>query len=351
MKTVISVILTIFVLTGVLAYFVVSSSYVPVTHFTEEVSALQEIIAESEDHQTDTADETSDKYIFTPTMSNEFVQKTDVTIVFGGDMMFDRYIRQMSNGKGYDHIIEDLSLLLNAADLTVANLEGPVTENESRSLYSEIGSHDNYIFTFDPLILTTLEKNKAMLVNIGNNHIGNFGADGIVDTKKFVREARLNYFGDTGTPDERRYYVKEINGQKIAFVNYNAFVQNAVANTLLDIETVAPDADHIILYTHWGEEYITHSREHEQVLAHQFIDAGVDLIIGSHPHVVQENETYKGKMIYYSLGNFVFDQYFSEDTRNGLMVKVLLPGNEAKDLVFEEIPIVLNTTGQTKIVN
>ena len=322
----------------------------PVVQVADSTALPQEIVAGSKDDRNEGEKADEQKNLALPQVT-EINEKKDVTILFGGDMMFDRYIRQMSDGKGYDHIMEDLSSTLHTADLVVANLEGPVTENESRSLYSEIGSYDNYIFTFDPAILETLKKNKVSLVNIGNNHIGNFGIEGVADTKRFVKEAYLNYFGDTGTPDEQRYYVKEINGQKIAFVNYNAFVQNAVANTLSDIEIVAPDADHVILYTHWGEEYVTHSREHEQMLAHQFIDAGVDLVIGSHPHVVQESEIYKGKTIYYSLGNFVFDQYFSDETRNGLMVKVNMPANEEQTLVFKEIPITLNATGQTRIKN
>lgn len=347
MKIVISAILSIFVLTGVLAYFVVSSSNVPVIHVADEVTVPHEVVAGSEDHRAAHIDEISDNNVFAATVSNEPAQKKDVTIIFGGDMMFDRYIRQMSVDKGYDHILADVSEKLNTADLVVANLEGPVTDSESQSLHSEIGSYDNYIFTFDPVVLETLKKNKMTLVNIGNNHISNFGTQGVTDTKRFIKEAGLNYFGDTGTTGEQRYYVKEINGQRIAFVNYNAFVPKAMENAMEDIAIVTDAADHIILYTHWGEEYVTHSREHEQIVAHQFIDAGVDLIIGSHPHVVQESEVYKGRTIYYSLGNFVFDQYFSNDTRSGLLVEMVIPAQETQDYSFDEISITLEATGQT----
>lgn len=338
-------IVAIFVLTGVLANFVVSSSQIPTFHVAQDLQLPQEIVAGIEDDRL-----VLEKNMYVTATSRTVIQedaKKDVTIIFGGDMMFDRYIRQMSVDKGYDHILADVSEKLNTADLVVANLEGPVTNNESQSLHSEIGSYDNYIFTFDPVVLETLKKNKMTLVNIGNNHMSNFGTQGVTDTKRFIKEAGLNYFGDTGTTGEQRYYVKEINGQTIAFVNYNAFVPKAMENAMEDITTVTDAADHIILYTHWGEEYVTHSREDEQIVAHQFIDAGVDLIIGSHPHVVQESEVYNGRTIYYSLGNFVFDQYFSDETRNGLLVEVHLPAEETGSLLFEEISISLKTTGQT----
>lgn len=346
-RTLTSILVGIFVLTGVLAYFIVSSSNTPVVQVAQSTGLKQEMVAGSEDERADHVIG-EDEEIIAPEQRLKELDREDVTIIFGGDMMFDRYIRQMSDQKGYDHTLDDLASIFSDADLVVANLEGPVTENDSVSLFSEIGSRDNYIFTFDPRILETL-KSAKMMVNIGNNHINNFGAEGISSTKSLVKKAQLNYFGDTGTPDEQRYYIKEINGQKIGFVNYNAFVKNAVENTISDIETVSPNADHVILYTHWGEEYSTYSREHEQQLAHHFIDAGADLIIGSHPHVVQESAVYKGKTIYYSLGNFVFDQYFSTETQKGLLVKVVIPTDAMRDIVFQEIPIAMNTRGQTHL--
>ena len=80
----------------------------------------------------------------------------------------------------------------------------------------------------------------------------------------------------------------------------------------------------MIVFLHWGEEYQLISSSSQRKLAHSLIDAGADLIIGSHPHVVQEIEKYKGKLIFYSLGNFIFDQYFSRETQKGLAVSLEL---------------------------
>ncbi|HFC36337.1 MAG TPA: hypothetical protein ENJ49_01525, partial [Candidatus Moranbacteria bacterium] len=102
-------------------------------------------------------------------------------------------------------------------------------------------------------------------------------------------------------------------------------------------------SDFIVVYSHWGREYKLVNSERQQKLAHQFIDAGADLIIGAHPHVVQPIEIYKNKAIFYSLGNFVFDQYFSDNVRSILGVGVLL---ENKKIKFTLIPLFKRKNGE-----
>ncbi|PID52586.1 MAG: hypothetical protein CR972_01110 [Candidatus Moraniibacteriota bacterium] len=271
-----------------------------------------------------------------------------VTILFGGDAMFDRYIRQMAESSSYESILQGVKNIMIASDCTMLNLEGPITESVSISKHSVIGSPKNFIFTFDPQIISVLADHNVCLVNIGNNHINNFGTEGIVNTKKFLKNSTISYLGDTGMENEQRYIIKDIGDVRFAFVNYNAFVRNARENTLSDIKSVKGKSDFIVLYTHWGTEYKTVSNIRERELAHLFVDAGVDLIIGSHPHVVQEREVYKDKIIYYSLGNFVFDQYFSSETKKGLIVRATFDLNE-KEIITEEKEIVLHPNGKTEM--
>ena len=87
-----------------------------------------------------------------------------------------------------------------------------------------------------------------------------------------------------------------------------------------------------------------------QTLAHQFVDAGADLVVGSHPHVIEPSEVYNGKMIYYSLGNFIFDQYFSQNVRNGLGVEVKID-KVAKQMDFYEKHFYLDSNGLTRLAN
>ena len=282
---------------------------------------------------------------------NSLIPRSEMTnvnirILFVGDMMFDRYIRQTSDRSGYALLFKDVISLLKDKDLVIGNLEGPITENRSVSLNSRVGEKNNYIFTFDPEVAQVLARENINLVNIGNNHIANFGSSGIASTRKYLTDNSVDFFGDPEDVDSR-FVIKEINGLKIAFINYNQFVTEAKQKTLKDIaSTKKLSADIIILYTHWGEEYQQKPNERTVDLAHEFIDSGVSLIIGSHPHVVQSVEQYKGRMIYYSLGNFIFDQYFDAKTQSGLAVQLEI--DEVGGMQFKEYNIKMKNNGQTQ---
>ncbi len=271
-----------------------------------------------------------------------------VTLLFGGDMMFDRSIRTAMRKRGRDFPLAGLKEVFSKSDLVVANLEGPITDNSSRSEGSEIGAQENYYFTFDPSVAKTLKDAGVGMVNLGNNHILNFGEDGVAQTKKYLEAGGVGYFG-APTDTEHRYWVRDVKGLKIAFLNYNQFIANGKEKALADIAEAKMKSDFVVLYTHWGKEYVP-ALQSVKDLAHSFVDAGVDLIIGSHPHVVQEHEIYRGKTIYYSLGNLVFDQYDSESTRNGLLVRTII-NVKTKEASFEEIPVNLKSNGQTVLTD
>lgn len=238
--------------------------------------------------------------------------------------MFDRHVRSNSQTNGYDHIFSNIQALLTEQDIVVTNLEGPITDNKSVSQNSIVGSPQNYMFTFDPAVLPVLANHKITLVNLGNNHILNFGTKGLDATTSYLTQHGINYFGNTGQTDAHRYRIINIKGIKFGFVNYNQFVKNGLTAAMSDLQIVQPQVDVMILYAHWGNEYVVTADEAIQTLAHQFIDAGADAVIGSHPHVVQQSEIYQGKYIYYSLGNFIFDQYFMPETQQGLLVQLSL---------------------------
>lgn len=270
-----------------------------------------------------------------------------VKILFVGDLMFDRKIRQAAAKNGNDFIFEPLRDLFFGNDLIVANLEGPLTTNNSASVNSIPGSANNFIFTFDPSLAKTLFGQNIKLVNLGNNHILNFGQKGLESTKTYLKEAGVNYFGDPGSGGQKSF-VQEFDGFKIGFVSYDQFNEPNASTTKAEIGKLKLESDLIIVYAHWGNEYVKTANAPIVSLAHSFIDAGADLIIGSHPHVIQNKEVYNGKIIYYSLGNFVFDQWFDSDVREGLAVKVLIEP-QSKKLEFVETRLWLQNNGQTII--
>ena len=269
-----------------------------------------------------------------------------ISILFVGDMMFDRYIRQVSEKHGYPFLFQKIESMLKGNDLVLGNLEGPITDKLSISIDSKMGEKDNYIFTFDSKSAQALANENIKLVNIGNNHITNFGSTGIESTRNYLIRSGVDFFGDPEKSNKRMAF-KNIKGLKIAFVNYNQFVSNGEQKTLDDISKAkALGADEIIIYTHWGTEFVDTPDQKIRNLAHEFIDYGADLIIGSHPHVIQSKEEYKGKVIYYSLGNFIFDQYFDSRTQEGLAVKVQIDLKYNK-MSFAEYKIEMKNNGQS----
>lgn len=267
-----------------------------------------------------------------------------IKLLFLGDIMLDRYIRRVAQKHGYDFVFGDTDNILKNNDLVIGNLEGPITDNNSKSINSEFESRDNYVFTFAPETAVALNKHNIKLVNLGNNHILNFGEGGLEQTKKYLKESEIGYFCDPDNPELRVANYK-LQGLKIAFVCYNQFEKGAAERAERDIREVKGKVDIVILYTHWGKEYETSILPIIRILGHKFVDAGADLIIGSHPHVVQEKEIYNGKTIYYSLGNFIFDQYFNPNAAKGLAVEVII--NPGENFQFIEHQIQMKINGQT----
>ncbi|MBY0473204.1 CapA family protein [Patescibacteria group bacterium] len=260
----------------------------------------------------------------------------EATILFAGDAMFDRTVRLTAERYGEDYLFDCIDPTLKSADLVILNLEGPITEAESVSVGSVPEGIGNYTFTFPISTGPLLAKHGIDIVNLGNNHILDFGSAGTISTMELLSEAGVQYFGDPLTHSVAR---KDVGGVSLSFINYNEFVAHAQAasTTLSQVRAEAAAGRLPVVYTHWGVEYATSTPGYIVTLAHQFVDAGAVAVIGSHPHVVGESELYKDAPIYYSLGNFIFDQYFSYETTHGLMVAITFSNGRAKNI--REIPI------------
>ena len=260
------------------------------------------------------------------------------TVLFGGDMMFDRSIRTAVSAQGGDFIFSCLDPLLQGKDLVVANLEGPITDNPSISQFSVPEGENNFTFTFPTSTAALLFAHNIRLVNLGNNHMLNFKREGLLQTKRYLHDAGVGFFGDPDVPDPGRVARIDIKGVPFSFVNWSDWTSDNTDLTLTQVRSEVADGRVVVVYTHWGEEYIQPTNR-MILLAHAFIDEGASIVIGSHPHVVQLKEEYKGKLIYYSLGNMIFDQYFDEAVTHGLMLEVTfsLTGVET----IQEHPIIL----------
>lgn len=261
------------------------------------------------------------------------------TVLFGGDLMFDRTIRQYAARYGDDYLFGCIDGALGQADLVVANLEGPITANPSMSLGSAVGSPDNFVFTFPTTTGALLARHHIGLVSLANNHIYNFKAAGVRSTTENLKAAGVPYFGD---PLANTIADLDVGGVPLAFIAYNEFLSGQGASTTLAQLAEARQEGRVpVVYAHWGVEYATTAPAYVVSLAHRFVDAGAAAVIGSHPHVVEQHELYRGAPIYYSLGNVIFDQYWDAAVTHGLLVELQFSDKGAQ--VLREIPTVLTT--------
>jgi len=168
------------------------------------------------------------------------------------------------------------------------------------------------------------------------------GKEGLVETKTWLEKCRINYLGNPlfGNQDKNDCSFFSDNIIFLAFNHIFPFNANdaEMIETVQKMKSLHPDKL-LIVSMHWGEEYQLVNSSSQQKLAHQLINNGADLIIGHHPHVVQSIEKYQGKLIFYSLGNFIFDQYFSKETQQGLAVGLEIHPDE---LTFNLFPLQIN---------
>ncbi len=264
------------------------------------------------------------------------IENTITTLFFVGDMMLTRGIKSSvdKNFEGdYSKLFENLNILKDA-DILFGNLEGDVSDtgNNVGSIYS---------FRMDPKVLPIIKDAGFDIVSFANNHVGDWNMAAFKDTLSRLDEngilktgAGINKEGVT-TPT-----IIEKNGTKFGFLGFTDVGPNWLeaksdaAGILLAsdpnfkeiIQNAKTKCDVLIVSFHWGVEYKVIHNKHQENLAHSAIDNGADMIIGHHPHVMQDIEEYNGKPIVYSLGNFIFDQYFSKNTMRGMFFSVKYDG-------------------------
>lgn len=246
-------------------------------------------------------------------------ERGEARLLFVGDLFFDRHIRLTQERFGADWTFSCLGTLLQEADAIVGNLEGPITDQRSVSAGTAPGSADNYVFTFPTSTAPLLFEHRIRIVNLGNNHIGNFGEEGVRSTKRYLTEAGVAFFG--GLKGDEEVHQADIGGVPFSFVSYNAFGGSTAEEVAHTISRERALGREVVLYAHWGEEY-EKDVSRLRPLARLFVSSGASAVIGSHPHVVQESERIGSAPVFYSLGNFIFDQYFNEEVSRGLAVEL-----------------------------
>ncbi len=236
-----------------------------------------------------------------------------VRILIGGDVHYVWGVADLMHRITPTASVKGLVPLFDAADLRLLNLE-TVVSRDIRPL-----SNRTYPFNADPSVLTTLQDLKVQGVFLANNHSGDYGPDGVLQTLDHLNNAGIAGIGAGADPNEASSpYYCTAKGVRIAVFSYSTVSMDedyanasraglpTVSQFTRALALARPHADHIIVGIHWGWEYRNAPDSSQRALARRFIDAGATAVVGHHPHLPQGVELYKNGVIYYSLGNLIF---------------------------------------------
>lgn len=262
--------------------------------------------------------------------------QNDLTIMLGGDVMFDRNIRALGERNGYNSLFDSSIIsLFKKADIVAINLEGPITSSPSKTLANG-KTTDSFTFTFSPDVATAMVHAGITLVSLANNHADNFGLAGFTETQQWLSMAGILWFGNPRNSTSTEMSTKNLdNGNSpittlitkndftIAFIGYHSF-QSGIDRVIAEIKRASDSHVFTIVMPHWGEEYTAAPSEYMKSQARTFIAAGADAIIGAHPHIIMNHEWVGSVPVFYSVGNLLFDQYFSPEVMKGNIVELHL---------------------------
>lgn len=276
-----------------------------------------------------------DDHTWISTLSAERVR----VLVATGDVILARSVNFQAAKRGrFKWSFEKTADILKKADITLINLESPLVENCPLT-------NEGMRFCGDPAHLEGLRFAGVDVVNLANNHLGDYGVEGIESTINLLKKASILFTGTSGP------VFKDVQGLRFAFLGYNdvGHPEKILAwaekeKIISDISKVREKTDVVIVSFHWGIEYTNEPTKRQRELAHLAIDSGADLIIGNHPHSIQPVEIYKGKLITYAHGNFVFDQMWSEKTKRGVIGHYSFYDDKLIDVEF--FPVLIEDYGQ-----
>ncbi|MCX6759666.1 MAG: CapA family protein [Candidatus Nealsonbacteria bacterium] len=286
-------------------------------------------------------------------------EKQPIKIILVGDIMLDRGVKFMIEKEGdRDFRFPFLKVVdyLKEADIVFGNLEGVISDKgiKAGSIYS---------FRVDPKAIEGLSFAGFNVLSLANNHALDYTRAALEDCLAKLSNAEIDYVG-AGFNEKEAYLpiIKEVNGStglpavKVAFLAYTnlgpetwkaagensgiAWISENNFETIKeDVKLAKEKADILIVSLHTGEEYQKEPTQFQIEFSKMAIEAGADLIVGHHPHIIQKNEKYKNGYIFYSLGNFIFDQSFSEETMRGQILEVLIENKKIKEVVTKDIKI------------
>ena len=286
-----------------------------------------------------------------------------IKILLVGDIMLDRGVDYMVKKHGNNDFkfpFLKIADYFNQADIVFGNLE---------SIISDQGTNVGSIYSFraNPEAINGLKFSNFNVLSLANNHAFDYTRAAFEDCLNRLTDLGINYVG-AGFNQEQAFslIIKEINQTKVGFLAYTNFGSESWQPTEQksgiarisekdfdkiknDIEQAKTRVDVLIVSLHAGEEYTQQLTSFQVNFSEMAIKAGADIIAGHHPHVVQKHEQYEQGWIFYSLGNFIFDQAFSQETMTGQIVEIIIQNKKINQINLLETKI--NQYFQPEIVD
>ena len=262
------------------------------------------------------------------------LRRPGITVSLAGDVFLARGMEDKISKYGMDYPYEKVRKIFLDSDISFANLECPLTDAGKPSIKKKI-----YVFREDGQNAFALKRAGLDVLSLANNHSMDYGSQGLTDTMNYLKKAGVLYAG-AGTNKEEAHKPLFISksGITVGFLSYSEFPPEGYIHfddkpdvAFLDKESLSNEikaakamCDWLIVSFHWGKEFSKSSSEAQKSIAHQAVDSGADFIAGHHPHVLQEVEEYKNKMIFYSLGNLTFDKTSPEGVDRSAIASITL---------------------------
>ena len=272
------------------------------------------------------------------TLENQAEENQAIELVFAGDVLLsDHVLAAYERGGGISGVVGPAFLEeIRQADIFMVNQEFPF------SVRGEQAPDKQYTFRLPPEKVSLFQEMGIDIVTLANNHALDFGRDALLDTCKTLDDASILRVGAGTMEEAERWQTIEAGGKKIGFLgatrvipvsdwavtacNPGMLATYDPTRLLEKIKEAKLVNDYVVVYVHWGVEREEFPKDYQRTLGRQYIDAGADLVVGSHPHVLQGIEYYQGKPIVYSLGNFVFGSSIPKT----MLLKVRLEGEQAE---------------------
>ena len=277
--------------------------------------------------------------------------RREVVISIAGDILLDRGVASAIEKNGAFYPFERVAPLFNQDDITIANLECPLSTTGGGAMKQK-----QFVFKADPDNAAILKSAGFDVLALANNHTMDYLSTGLTDTMAALYSEGILHVGAGASKEEIKPCFIQKNGVCVGVLSYsslppegfmhddnNATIAYARAGFLDDMQREISEAaqlcDFLIVYFHWGTEYRHDVGDSQIEIAHAAVDSGASAVVGAHPHVLQGREMYNGAPIYYSVGNFVFDKQIPEGTDEAVILQFTL--TKSGIISIEELPVVI----------